>query len=270
MSQGAPPDVRLAHRLDLDGAHDPCVDAFVFEGVLQGEGVLHGGDHADVVGRGPVEALGGGRDAAEDVAAANDDGQLDAALAHTADVVGDLEGTGRVDRVAVAGQRLAAQLEQDPPQRDALARTSVVARPTLGHGSVLGRLAELEAHEPPHLDVLADHADQVGTQLFDRAVRVFDEGLLHETDLLEELVQLAVEHLLDDVVGLALGLLAVDGLLALDDLGGHFVTTHPQRAEAATCMARSWVNSRNGSLRATKSVSTPTSTSTPILPPAWM
>ena len=41
-------------------------------------------------------------------------------------------------------------------------------------------------------------------------------------------------------------------------------------ADAATCMARSWVNSLNGSLRETKSVSTPTSTSTPILPPAWM
>ncbi len=54
----------------------------VFEGVLQRERVLHRGDHADVVGRGAVEALGGGRDAAEDVAAADDDGKLDARFAH--------------------------------------------------------------------------------------------------------------------------------------------------------------------------------------------
>ena len=61
-----------------DRAHDPRLDAGPLEGVLEGEAVHHGREHADVVAGGPVHALGGGRQAAEDVAAADDDADLDA------------------------------------------------------------------------------------------------------------------------------------------------------------------------------------------------
>ena len=51
-------------------------DVAAFERVLEGEGVDDGGEHAHVVG-GPVHVLGLVGDAAEDVAAADDDGDLD-------------------------------------------------------------------------------------------------------------------------------------------------------------------------------------------------
>ena len=52
------------------------VDALVLEGVLQRQGVLHRGHHADVVAGGAVHAAGGGGHAAEDVAAAHHDGDV--------------------------------------------------------------------------------------------------------------------------------------------------------------------------------------------------
>ena len=77
VADGAAPDVGLAHGADLDGAHDPRVDALVLQGVLEREGVLHGGHHADVVAGGAVHAAGGGGHPAKDVAAADDDGDVD-------------------------------------------------------------------------------------------------------------------------------------------------------------------------------------------------
>ena len=54
----------------------------LLEGVLQRQRVHDGGEHADVVGLRAVHALGRGGDAAEDVAAADDDGDLDARGVH--------------------------------------------------------------------------------------------------------------------------------------------------------------------------------------------
>ena len=56
--------------------------AEAFEGVLQGQAVEDGGEHAHVVGGGFLDdvAAGGELGAAEDVAAADDDGELHAAL----------------------------------------------------------------------------------------------------------------------------------------------------------------------------------------------
>ena len=97
VAQRPPSYVGLADRSDLDGAHDAHDETVVFEGVLQREGVLHGGDHADVVGRRAVHAPRGRRDAAEDVAAAHDDGHLDADLASPLDVRRYLLRAGGVD-----------------------------------------------------------------------------------------------------------------------------------------------------------------------------
>ncbi len=195
-----------------------------FEGILQGEGVLHGGDHADVVAGGAVHAARGGGHAAEDVAAADHDGDVDAQLRATLIVPAISLGGRRVDGPRLAAQRLPAQLEEDAVEGVRLAGAAFHGR----HASV-AHLAELEAHEAPHLDVLADDADEVGAQLLDGAVGILDEGLLHETGLGEELLELAGDDLLDHVLGLALDLLGVDRLLALDDLAGHLVARHPAR-----------------------------------------
>ena len=67
----------------------------------------------DAVHAGPGEAR-----AAEDVAAADDDGDLDVAGQHVADLAGDALQDGRIDAVVGgAEQRLAADLEQDPRER---------------------------------------------------------------------------------------------------------------------------------------------------------
>src|SRR5674476_1356686 len=90
-------------------------------------------------------------------------------------------------------------------------------------------LAELEAGEAPHFHVLADDAHQVGAQLLDGAVGVLDERLLHQARLGEELLELAGDDLLEHVLGLALDLLGVDGLLADDDVFRHLVARDPAR-----------------------------------------
>jgi hypothetical protein len=55
---GAAPDEGLGDLGHLDAAHDPGLAPELLEGVLQGEGVDGGGQHAHVVGAGAVHALG--------------------------------------------------------------------------------------------------------------------------------------------------------------------------------------------------------------------
>src|ERR1044071_869521 len=98
---------------------------------------------------------------------------------------------------------------------------------------LLESLAELEPDEPANLDVLADLGDQLLLDLIDRLVGVLDPRLVEQTDLLEPLGDLTVDHLLHDRLGLAglLGLgdqhlaLAIDhalrDLLAAHELGRH-------------------------------------------------
>ena len=92
---------------------DARVDAVVLQRVLQRQGVLHGGHHADVVAGGAVHAAGGGGHAAEDVAAADNDGDVDVEAAGDLDGLGEALGGRGVDRPRLAAQRLAAQLEKD-------------------------------------------------------------------------------------------------------------------------------------------------------------
>ena len=84
-----------------------------FEGVLQRQGVHDRGQHADVVGLRAVHALGGAGHAAEDVAAAHDDGQLHAVVHHVGDFVSQRIDHLRVDAITeVTCQCLAGQLQQ--------------------------------------------------------------------------------------------------------------------------------------------------------------
>ena len=98
---------------------------------------------------------------------------------------------------------------------------------------------------------------------------VADVLLVQEADGLEVLRELALDGSLAGVLRDVLGLGLVDR-----PLGGEVLLRHLVGADEARLQGRdgaiSWTNSRNSSVRATKSVSQFTSTSTPTRPPAWM
>ena len=84
------------------------------DGVLEGEPVDHGGEHAGVVGGGLGHAEFAGEPAAEEVAAADDDADLDAAVTALDDLTGDVvEGLGVDAGVSLSLERLAGDLEDD-------------------------------------------------------------------------------------------------------------------------------------------------------------
>ena len=86
----------------------------LLERVLQRQRVDDRRQHAHVVGGRAIHALGAGGDAAEDVAAADDDGGLDAPALDVRDLAGDLVGDGRVDaEFLLAHQGFAGQLEEN-------------------------------------------------------------------------------------------------------------------------------------------------------------
>jgi hypothetical protein len=87
---------------------------FLLQEVLQRKAVHHGAEHAHVVGAGPVHALLLQFGAAEEVAAADDDGHLDTRLRGFGDLPGDaLDDVGR-HADAAAAEDLTGQLEQHP------------------------------------------------------------------------------------------------------------------------------------------------------------
>ena len=113
MADGAAADVGLGDLAHGDGAHDAAVHAGVLEGVLKRERVHDGREHAHGVALGAVHAAGGHLDAAEDVAAADDDGDLDARVVDRADLVGQAGRNGGIDaELLAAHEGLAGKLEE--------------------------------------------------------------------------------------------------------------------------------------------------------------
>ena len=108
------------------------------ERILEGEAVHHGRQHADVVAGRAVHAARRGGQAAEDVAAADDDADLDAQGVDLGDLARDERAERRVHAVlAIAEEGLAGQLEQDP----AVAEPALDGgrhRPPLGAGPATG------------------------------------------------------------------------------------------------------------------------------------
>src|ERR1039457_1734438 len=110
------------------------------------------------------------------------------------------------------------------PQTRAMCPPSpaVTAQPRYGSSG----LAHLEPGEPAHGDpVLAE-------QLLDCLLRILDERLIGQHDILEERVQPAFDDLRDGLLGLALvaGYLLGDGAFLLDYLAGHLVPGDVLRA----------------------------------------
>ena len=114
MPHGAAPDIVFADLVDADGGHDARVHPEALERVLHRERVHHRGEHPHVVGRHAIHAGAGQSRPAEDVAAAEDHGDLHAHLYDLLQLAGDALEHGGVDTVvAVAQQRLARELHQD-------------------------------------------------------------------------------------------------------------------------------------------------------------
>ena len=114
MADGAAADERLGDGPHLDGGDDAGQHVLLLERILQRQGVDDGGEHPHVVGGRAVHAARAGGQAAEDVAAADDDGGLDAEALDLADVPGDARGDGGIDpELLVAHQRFAGQLQED-------------------------------------------------------------------------------------------------------------------------------------------------------------
>src|SRR5690606_23719052 len=114
MPYGTPADVVLADLVDLQGRHDARHRAAALERILQRKRVDDRGEHAHVVGRDAVHARLGQSRAAEDVAAADDETDLDAHRRNLGDLARDALDDRRIDAVLLAAeQRFAAQLQQD-------------------------------------------------------------------------------------------------------------------------------------------------------------
>src|SRR5207237_58120 len=115
VAHGAAPDVVLADFVDADRGHDARVQPEALEAILHGERVHHRGEHAHVVGRHAVHAGTRESRAAEDVAAADHERELDIHLTDLLQLPRDAPDDRRLDAVVpVAHQGLTRELHQDP------------------------------------------------------------------------------------------------------------------------------------------------------------
>jgi len=101
-------------RAHFDRGDDARQDALLLECVLQRKRVDHGREHAHVVGGRAIHAACAGRNAAEDVAAADDDRRLDTHALNLGHVARNLRRDGRIDAVGLfAHQRFAGEFQED-------------------------------------------------------------------------------------------------------------------------------------------------------------
>ncbi len=111
---GFPFVVELADGLHAYGRHDLCLYAYCAESAAEGKGVDDGGAHAHLVALYPVEAFLAAAEAAEDVAAADDDAYLHAAVVNFLNLRCVVAEALRVYAEAlVAHEALAGELEQN-------------------------------------------------------------------------------------------------------------------------------------------------------------
>src|SRR5262244_4112231 len=215
MAHGTAADVWLGHRAHLDGGQHAGGYPRLLDGVLEGEGVDHGGEHAHVVAGGAIHSPCARGNATEDVPTADDHRHLHAHGDHLADFLRDAPDRVGLDPIGLApGQRLTGQLEQD---------AAIGGGPSLGHRLVR---ADLKAREALHDHPLAHLGGGAVDHVLDaRLARgVLDERLIEEAHLRVELLQLALYDLLQDGGRLLLvgHLLDVD-LALLVEHGGRYL-----------------------------------------------
>ena len=114
VAHGPAADVILADVVHRYGGHYANVLVNAFQGVLQGQRVHDRGQHAHVIAGYPVDAGLGQPGAPKNVAAADDDGDLDAEACNFSDFNRDPVNDRRIDTVIFpAQQRFAAELEKN-------------------------------------------------------------------------------------------------------------------------------------------------------------
>ena len=89
VANGLAADVGLRHLLHRDGALHPGGHPSPLQAILERDRVHHGGQHADVVGRGPIHAGGTALETAKNVATTNHDGHFGVALHHLGHIGGN-------------------------------------------------------------------------------------------------------------------------------------------------------------------------------------
>lgn len=151
-----------------------------------------------------------------------------------------------------------------------------------GHlrGNLLGKvvlalfdtLAALEALEADHIQLRADLLGDLAHQLGDGLVRILDEGLLQEANLLIVLLDAALDHLVHDLLGLALveRLGAEDLTLLVERLGGNLFLAHIAGLGSGDLQRDVMIEGAEGVGAKGSGIVVSTSSSTPILPPMWI
>ena len=115
VAHGAPTNIRFANGFDFQGTHDPGFGAEIFQGILQGHGIDHRGQHPHVVTLGAVHAAFFQLDSSENVATTDHNGDFNAQIAHLLDLAGIREQRLGIDtETLVTHQGFSAQFEQYP------------------------------------------------------------------------------------------------------------------------------------------------------------
>ena len=114
MAQRAPANEWLRHLAHLDRGHNARGRALAFDRIREGERVDHGRQHPHVVSGRPIDTPGAGREATEDVPAADDHSGFDAKRLDLRNLLGDLISGDRVDPERLfTHQGFAGELEED-------------------------------------------------------------------------------------------------------------------------------------------------------------
>jgi hypothetical protein len=115
MVEGTAAEIGFGNGPHFDSGHHAGGNIALFEGVLEGEAVDDGGEHAHIVGDGLVNLVALGELAAEDIATANDNGELDAVVVDDFDeILSDLVvGRERDAVIFSVPEEFAAEFEED-------------------------------------------------------------------------------------------------------------------------------------------------------------
>jgi hypothetical protein len=107
---------RLGEGSDREGRQHDSIAAGAGQRRLQRQRVDHRGQHAHLVAGDPVESRGDQLGAAEDVASADDQANLDPVTHQFGDLAGNaIEDLGFDAAITAPGERLTAELQQDAP-----------------------------------------------------------------------------------------------------------------------------------------------------------
>src|SRR3954465_13835435 len=253
-------DVGLGDLADVERRLHARVDVELLERVLELQRVQDDREHPHVVRRRAVHALGRARDAAIDVARPQDDRDLDAAVVHALDLLGDLAQALEVGAVLeVAHERLARELEQDAPEYGGR---------RVAHSPTANRTKRRMTTFSP---VLADRSPRICSIVRPSCFSSLTCFWLRSTTSSSHFFtrpSTIFGRMFSGLSAACCSKTRTSASLASSVTSSS--ETNCVVGEAAMCIATSLAKSMKSSFLATKWVLQSTSTSTPILPLAWM